>query len=196
MTRPPSGHARAARRPARRARIAASAARRAVAGIARRAASSVARARRRASAVAIGHVKLATAVPRQSMYPAQPPLFVPLFARLVRLFLRLVPLLLTSLLILGRPATAGDGADASAPLDANEQALLDVRDAALRRDEAGARSLALRIDPAHPLAAYPDFWRLRMLLDDRTQIPDPAALDAEIARFIAAHAGTVVADRL
>src|SRR5690606_4195596 len=156
----------------------------------------VARARRRASAVVMGHVKLATAVPRQSMYPAQPPLFVPLFARLVRPFLRLLPLLLSSLLILGRPALAGDGNDASAPLDASEQALLDVRDAALRRDEAAVRSLSSRIDPAHPLATYPAFWRLRMLLDDRTEIPDPAALDAEIARFIAAHAGTVVADRL
>ncbi len=116
------------------------------------------------------------------LYAAQPPLFV--------------LLLLSCLLILGRPALAGDGTDTSALPDASEQALLDVRAAALRRDEAALRGHALRVDPAHPLAAYAQFWRLQMLLDDRTEIPDPGALDAEIASFLGTHAGTVVADRL
>lgn len=169
--------------------MAASAARRAVAGMARRAARSAARARLRSSGVATGRVKLTTAVPRKSMYPAWLPLSVPLL-------LRLAPLLLSSLLILGRPALAGAEVDANASPDASEQALLDVRDAVLRRDETAARLHALRVDASHPLAAYPEFWRLRMLLDDRMQIPDPDALDAEIEDFLARYPDTAVADRL
>jgi len=119
------------------------------------------------------------------MYPVQPPLR-PLFASL----------LLSCLLILGCPAIADTGTAPSVQFDANEEALLDARQAAVRRDEAGVRAHSLRIDPGHPLAAYPEFWRLRMLLDERTETPDPAALDTEIQAFIAAHAGTVVADRL
>lgn len=116
------------------------------------------------------------------LYPAPLPLFA--------------SLLLACLLILGRPAVADAGTESSARPDANEQVLLDAREAALRRDEAAVRAHSRRIDPAHPLAAYPEFWRLRMLLDDRFEIPDPAALDAEIAAFITAHAGSALAERL
>ncbi len=157
--------------------------------MASRAARSSARARRLSSAVAMGRVKLATAVPPESMYPARPPLFVPLF-------LRLAPLLLSCLLILGLPSMPEAVAGMDAPLDASEQALLDARDAALRRDEDALRMHAQRVDPAHPLAAYPEFWRLRMLLDDRMQLPDNAALDAEIEGFLSAHPDTAMAERL
>lgn len=107
-------------------------------------------------------------------------------------FLLHLLLVVASVVILGRPAPAGAGE----ALEADDRALLAVRTAALRRDEAGMLAHAREVDPAHPLAAYPEFWRLQMLLDDRHDIADPEALDAQVAHFIETHPGTVTARRL
>lgn len=96
------------------------------------------------------------------------------------------------------------GADALAsakrPVDpvaaSSDQALLAVRAAAIRRNEALLRRHAAQVPAGHPLAAYTEFWRLRMHLTDPEQSPDPSRLDGEIAHFVEDNPGTVVSRRL
>jgi soluble lytic murein transglycosylase len=72
-----------------------------------------------------------------------------------------------------------------------DEAFLAARDAALLGNRERFEALAARLRD-HPLAAYVELWRLTLRL--RTEAP--ARIDADVAAFIARHAGAYVADRM
>ena len=81
---------------------------------------------------------------------------------------------------------------AAIPADPDE-AFAAARQAAIQQNDPDRfESAALRAGD-HPLGAYLDYWRLRLRIAEGR--PDAAGMaDADIERFLARHAGTLVAD--
>lgn len=72
-----------------------------------------------------------------------------------------------------------------------DEAFLAARDAALAGNRDRFEAFAARLRD-HPLAAYVELWRLQL----RLRTDATARIDADVAAFIARHAGTYVADRM
>ncbi len=94
------------------------------------------------------------------------------------------------------------GEPASLPRLSADDAVLQARQAALKNDAERFEQAAAQVGPAHALAPYVDYWRLRMRLAGARSAgsqgagapPDP--LDAAIQSFLDRQAGTLVADLL
>ena len=94
----------------------------------------------------------------------------------------------------GRPCPKPAAPAARAPeVLSSDDAFVAARNAAARGDPARFEQVATQVGADHPLAAYVEFWRLRMLLaESRASVPD--ALDARLRGFVARHAGSVVGE--
>ncbi|MCO5108451.1 MAG: lytic transglycosylase domain-containing protein [Burkholderiaceae bacterium] len=91
------------------------------------------------------------------------------------------------------PVQAGKRPAARAAAMTPDDALVAAREAFVRNDLPRFDAAAAQARE-HPLAEYLDFWRLRLRLQPPQPDADSGAADAEIRRFIDAHAGTLVAD--
>ena len=74
-----------------------------------------------------------------------------------------------------------------------DEAFVAARSAALRNDAVRFEQSAAQVGAGHPLAAYIEYWRLRLaLLDVRGDAP--GEIDAQARTFVARHAASLVGD--
>jgi len=85
-------------------------------------------------------------------------------------------------------------AAAPAPLGVDE-AFVAAHQAFTKNDLPRFEAMAAQAR-SHPLAAYLDYWRLRLRLQSAAGEALPGAADADVRRFLAQHEGTLVADLL